>query len=410
MVIVIFPVFLYQEFWLRKDHSLDPDEFKSNILGGLCIITGILCISFQVEAYEGHLFDLRTVPLLISYLYGGVFSGISTSIILVLFRFGLGGDGVIVTIINVILVSALSLVYLKKFHVRDRNFKTIYFGSLVFASSIIKAILTMMWLDRMDLITLIPLFTLFTVTSLATTWIMINLLENIREKLLMEREIQTAEKLNVIGHMAASVAHEIRNPLTVIRGFLQIFRRESFIPESKRNHFKLMIQELDRAETMINDYLSLARPQMKPQEVIEVKTKIEFVHEIISSYALLKGVQLKLEIAPGLKIRADAEKFNQVIINLVKNAIEASPSDGTVIITARAVQHLVQIKVIDYGVGISKEQLARIGSPFFSTKENGTGLGLMVCYRIVEAMEGELIVNSEVGKGSQFTIMLPAVN
>lgn len=408
LVIIIFPVFLYQEFWLKKDHSLDVKNFKSPILGGLCIITGVFCISLQLEVYEGHLFDLREVPLIISYLYGGVFSGSTTLIILLLFRFGLGGDGAYVTIFTFALVTLFTLLYMRKFQHLSRKAKTAYFCFVVVASSILKIALTAFLISEVDPMLFLGIALAFPIVSVVTAWSMIQLLENIREKLRMEQEIQTAERLNVIGHMAASVAHEIRNPLTVIRGFLQMFHKESFIPELKKGHLKLMIHELDRAETMINDYLSMAKPQVGKQKTIDAKKNIDFVKDIISSFATMHDIRLKTEVKSGLYIQADPEKFNQVIINLVKNAIEASANGGEVEIKGWQAHHKVCVQIIDHGVGLSSEQLKQIGSPFYTTKEKGTGLGLMVCFRIIEAMGGRIHVESKLGKGSIFTILLPA--
>ncbi len=407
LVIVIIPVFLYQEFWLKKDHSLDVKKFKSNILGGLCIITGVLCISLQLEIYEGHLFDLRDIPLIVSFLYGGMFSGGTTLIILLLFRFGLGGDGAYIAITAFALITFFVLLYIHKFQHLTRKGKTLYFCTLIFVVSGIKTALTAFVIPEHDWMSLFSLAIAFPLVSTLTMWSMIQLLENLHEKLLMEQEIQTAERLNVIGHMAASVAHEIRNPLTVIRGFLQLFHKEPFVPEMKKEHLKLMIHELDRAETMINDYLSLAKPQAGKQEIIDVKENIEFVHDIISSYATLNNVELRVNAESGLLIRADSEKIRQVILNLVKNAIEASVDGGIVEIQAgQASSDSIYIKVIDQGIGLSEEQLHRIGSPFYTTKEKGTGLGLMVCFRIIEAMGGRIDVQSKLGKGTLFTIVL----
>lgn len=383
-------------------------SFKSNILGGLCIVTGILCISLQVKIYDGYLFDLEAIPLIISFLYGGYLSGVATLIILTCFRFGIGGYGSYITVFIFAIITLFILLYMKKFKYMTRKTKTIYVCLLVFASSLLKIALISFMIPREYYGSLINLTFVFPFVSILTAWSIIQLLENIREKLIFEQEMLTVERLNVIGQMAASVAHEIRNPLTVIRGFLQIFHKEPYIPEMKREHLKLMIHELDRTETMINDYLSFAKPQADKKTIIDVNDNIVFVQDIISSYATLNDVQLQVDSRNGLHIHADSEKLNQVIINLVKNAIEASVDGGVVIIKAWAAKDTIYIQVIDHGIGLSPEQLKRIASPFYTTKEKGTGLGLMVCFRIIEAMGGRIEVESTLGKGTIFTIILQA--
>lgn len=407
-LLVLFPVFCYQVLMLKKNSQIDNIHSQWKIISLLCIISVALCMIFPVivEA-NGYNFDLGIIPLLIAFVYGGLRAGLLTLVTVYLFRLSM--DMNLTMILNTSLVLIFSSLFLRKYKNAHRITKISYFTALVCITSIIK-VLGLMYLffaNDTPVDNYLLLFILFPLISVLTIWTSIHLIENMRERLLMEKEIQHAERLNVIGHLAASVAHEIRNPMTVVRGFMQIFNKESFIPIEKKAYFDLMIKELDRAEAIINDYLTLAKPRVDTSEKINLVKQIYFVHDIISSYGLLNNVSIVHKLESDLVIKGNKEKLNQVFINLLKNAIEATPQSGEVSITAYQKSNKVMIEISDTGIGLSEEEIRKLGTPFYSTKEQGTGLGLMVCYKIIEAMEGEIRVQSEKGKGTTFSIQLP---
>lgn len=228
----------------------------------------------------------------------------------------------------------------------------------------------------------------------------------LRETALMRVQLQNSEKLALISELAASVAHEVRNPLTVVRGFVQLLREG--VDTERKEYIKLVLAELDRAEFIISDYLNLARPQDEFIETFDAAEMMQEVNQVMFSYALMNQVQLKVHLEEqGLYIRGDKRKCKQALMNLIKNGIEAMPSGGTIGLTAERITQLVMIRITDTGQGMSPVQLKQMGQPFFTTKEKGTGLGLLVSIRIVEAMGGTIHFESEIGKGTQVTIMLP---
>jgi two-component system sporulation sensor kinase B len=409
-LLVLFPVFSYQVLLLRRSSQLHQMKLQWKVIGLFCVSSAALCMIFPVSVEEsGYTFDLRIISLVISIAYGGLRAAALTLSFIILFSFATNGDPTIIMVLNTILVVILSSLFLRKYKDAHRYTKISYFTALVCIISIIK-VLGILYIFISDDILVDPyllLFILFPLISVLTIWASIHLIENMREKILMEKEIQHAERLNVIGHLAASVAHEIRNPMTVVRGFMQMFNKESFIPADKKTYLTLMIKELDRAEAIINDYLTLAKPRMDISEKIDLAKQIYFVHDIISSYGLLNNVSIVHKVESDLVIKGSKEKLNQVLINLLKNAIEASPQGGEVSIAAYQEDNKVIIKIADNGIGLSEEEVKRLGTPFYSTKEKGTGLGLMVCYGIIEVMDGKIEVHSKKGKGTTFSIQLP---
>lgn len=227
--------------------------------------------------------------------------------------------------------------------------------------------------------------------------------ENDRIKL----EVQQAEKLRLVSELAASVAHEMRNPMTVVRGFLQLFKMDKVILESHSKYLDIAIAELDRAEAIITDYLSFAKQQTSQAERIELGHVIEQVIEIMTPLSHYHNVSIDKRIEHNCYVYADVSKMMQCIINILKNSIEAMPNGGELVVQLYAEEQQVLIVIEDNGVGMTQEQLARLGKPFNTTKKDGTGLGMVVVYSIIESLQGKIAVKSEEGNGTQISITLP---
>ncbi|WLR56655.1 ATP-binding protein [Mesobacillus subterraneus] len=235
----------------------------------------------------------------------------------------------------------------------------------------------------------------------------INTMEDIYEHTKLQQELQRAEKMNAIGQLAASVAHEIRNPMTVVKGFLQIFLSKE-MAEEDHMYLKLMIEELNRAETIINDYLSLAKPDVGKLVIIDGREMAEQVMDLMSSYAMMsKNISLHTEIKNQVKIKGNKSELKQVLINILKNGIEAMGEGGKLCVTLEEQGSFGVFVIKDTGTGMTAEEISRLGTAFYSLKERGTGMGLMVCYQIVERMKGQIKVSSKKGEGTTFEIMVP---
>ena len=220
-----------------------------------------------------------------------------------------------------------------------------------------------------------------------------------------EEMIRRSEKLSIAGELAAGVAHEIRNPLTALRGFMQLLKAKN------TDYVDIMLMEIDRISDIVNEFIGMAKPQSLQFVESDLQQLIDGVMTFMQPQALLFNVQMELKVGEDVRrplIECEPNQMKQVYMNVLKNAIESMPRGGKIDISiTEGLEGYILTRIVDQGVGIPEERLGKIGEPFFSLKESGTGLGLMVCNRIVEAHRGKLNIYSVVGKGTTIEIALP---
>lgn len=231
---------------------------------------------------------------------------------------------------------------------------------------------------------------------------------DVTERKRNEELLRISDKLSVLGELAAGIAHEIRNPLTSIRGFIQLFQSSQLDPFL---YYDIILSELDRINFIVGELLILAKPQATHYRLADLNSIIYDVLLLLQPQATLKGIELKLKVTDSVSILCEKNHLKQVFINLIKNSIEASSQDGTILVkTTRISNDEIQIQCIDYGCGIPMDLIPRLGEPFYTTKAKGTGLGLMVSNKIIKDHHGELQIQSEMNKGTTITITLPIVD
>jgi PAS domain S-box-containing protein len=228
---------------------------------------------------------------------------------------------------------------------------------------------------------------------------------DITERKRTEEMLHRQDKLAAVGQLAAGVAHEIRNPLTALKGFLKMIPQA----DNPQRYLEIMDNELNRIEAVTNELLVLAKPQIKSFKSIDLAQKLTNVLHVLNTQALMKSIETSLEVRANVPfVECEPSQLEQVFVNLIKNAIEATPASGKVFVQMTKVDdEEVIIRIIDNGHGIPHESIPRLGEPFFSTKENGTGLGLMVSQKIIMEHHGKLEITSDVGKGTTMSIVLP---
>ncbi len=242
------------------------------------------------------------------------------------------------------------------------------------------------------------------------------LFKDITELKRMKEMMTMVDRLSSLGIVAASIAHEIKNPLAGVKLLAQTLQRE--LEGEKREYAARIARQVDKVEAMIKKLLSYARPSKPKPKPIEVREIVEEVLNLFYARAKKQGVETAVDVPEGLKVVADPNQLQQVLINLVLNALEAMPRGGKLTIEAGESSIVnpswgrpyVFIKVKDTGVGIPPEALQKIFYPFSSTKPNGTGLGLFVVYQLVRENGGMVEVNSQLGKGTVFTLYLKPEN
>jgi len=233
----------------------------------------------------------------------------------------------------------------------------------------------------------------------------------IKKQRVYYEQVQQSERLKTTGQLTAAVAHEIRNPLTVVKGFLQFYENDPSLQSDVKRNFSLMIDELKTAEQVISQFLMIAKPDKdKKMEKVDVKVVLQSITDLLNSYGVINDNRIDLSVEDECYIAVNVIEFKQLIINFIKNAIEASNKGDTVRIKAVNKKRNVEIKIIDQGCGMSKEEVKSLGVPFYSLKSKGTGLGLMICFNIVEKYNGKLHFDSAKGEGTVVTVKFPIAN
>ncbi|MBL0224975.1 MAG: ATP-binding protein [Geobacteraceae bacterium] len=224
----------------------------------------------------------------------------------------------------------------------------------------------------------------------------------------IEEQLRRSEKLSTLGEMAAVLAHEIRNPLGSIRGTAEILRDDYRPGDPKHEFIEIQIKETERLNHVVEDFLRMSRQQPLELRDCSIREELETIVTLVAKDAHDRGISLRLEpdSEPAI-IKGDGEKLRQAFLNIVINALQATPSGGSVQIAYRKSDSGWEITFQDSGPGIDAETKARIFEPFFTTKPDGTGLGLAVTRKIIDAHGGTLDIKSNLGKGTTVSICLP---
>ncbi|MFJ5757534.1 PAS domain S-box protein [Neobacillus sp. NPDC093182] len=231
---------------------------------------------------------------------------------------------------------------------------------------------------------------------------------DITERKKSEEVLHRQDKLAAVGQLAAGVAHEIRNPLTSMKGYAEFLTLDEKDPE-RLEFMNIILDEIERVNTIVEDFMVLAKPKMVELEEKNVVPVIKNVVSLLEFEARKKHVKLSFDCPHDIiQIECDENRLKQVFLNFIKNGFEAMPNGGELHVKTMIHDNNVQISIQDTGVGIPKEKLKQLGEPFYTTKKNGNGLGLMVSFKIIENHNGKVFVESEPNKGTTFNILLPA--
>ncbi|MZP30482.1 GAF domain-containing protein [Heliobacterium undosum] len=230
---------------------------------------------------------------------------------------------------------------------------------------------------------------------------------DITEQRRLEKELQRLDRLNLVGQLASAFGHEIRNPLQTVRGFLQILQRKAQHRDDDE-HFALMISELDRANQIITEYLTLSRKKADRFARNNLNEVVQKLAPLLEAQAFNVNKDIRFDLAPAPDVWMDEKQIRQLILNLLNNGLEAMAPRQLITIRTGVTGNRVILSVEDQGTGISPEILNKLGTPFVTSKSDGTGLGLAVCYGIVENHKAELDVQTG-GGGTVFSVLFPAL-
>ncbi|EJR89799.1 hypothetical protein IKE_05974 [Bacillus cereus VD196] len=371
----------------------------------MLICTGIpliLCMKFPIYIDKYHVQDLRQIPILIGTLYGGFPVGIALLIVMLLFRYWFYGFNFL-TIVVYTIILVITTIFSIKFNRFNRTDKLIFSTIFSFFLALFTTFIIMILSDVpitqsyvLYFIILPPVVILFVVY--------IN--ELLRETVLMRVKLVKIEKMEIVSQLAASISHEVKNPLTVIKGFAQLLKDHSLSKDLRENYIEHILGELNRAQSIIDEYLMFAKPASPNVDNIIIDQELKRVISIMMPLCKEHHITVSDQLGAGV-ITGNIQHFQQCLLNLIKNGIEAMPHGGTLHVTSRNSENKVIIIIKDSGIGMIKEQIKRFGEPYYSTKIKGTGLGTMVALRIIETMGGTLEINSVVGKGTTLKLTFP---
>ncbi|WP_160920413.1 ATP-binding protein [Guptibacillus hwajinpoensis] len=396
LLLVFAPLSIIQILYLLKHTNFlkKSSGWLLTLFPGVAII---LCMVYPVVVDDNFILDFRRIPFILGALYGGKWVAIIYLIVTLAYRFTLGGAGFYSTLLSFTLITIVASIASSHFLKYSLKKKLLVAASIDLMVGVTSTVISLTVFETQIHTSS---WILFNMTSLLGLLLATLVYEVFLNQFKLLQSVMEGQKLEVVSHLAASISHEVRNPLTVSRGFLQLIENDLESKQTK-DYMELAINELDRATEIINDYLTFAKPFPEDVEEIDVASEIAYSVGVITPLATLKDVTIttKIDISPTT-IQSEKRKFQQCLMNIFKNAIEAMPDGGTLTVTTKIEKKKLEISIADTGIGMTEEQLSRMGQPFFTTKEKGTGLGMMVSHSIVQAMKGEIIYVSTQGEGT----------
>ncbi|MCA1053684.1 ATP-binding protein [Rossellomorea aquimaris] len=376
---------------------------KHKITYGLIGAFGaFLCMLYPIETLGATHFDLRMIAILIVTLYAGLLSGTMVLTLVLIYRLILDGPYVIIGIIVSILAFVVAVAFRKVFLASSAKliwalmifivYFSIYFVSIYIYVPILNTEFYFIY------------FSVFCLTFISMIYIIEHLIRTNKQI----EEMMYLDKLNMAGQMAASIAHEIRNPLATVRGFIQHLSDESEDQQLKK-YSPLILAELDRTNKIITDYLNVAKPGTFHLTTIHLENVLQDCVELLRPFASYSNVAISYHPSGKHWITGDEQHLKQAIMNVIKNGIEAIEVKGEVHIETKEIMssNRIMVTISDNGKGMTHEEMKKIGLPFYTTKSKGTGLGSMVTNKIIREMDGMIEYESEENKGTKVKISFP---
>ncbi|MDH4616174.1 sensor histidine kinase [Brevibacillus sp. AY1] len=371
-------------------------------------ISLLLAMTFASSAVEGLIFDIRYVIMFFGLVYGGIQTGLILLVEFVIYRLYLGGDGKWVALLILVVSFSLSLVFAKKYRTSQNKTSIILVAGIVFSA--LPMLMTYLFLHSF-FVQNIPYHAItIPLKNCIGIWLLMTLFSKaVEDKEMFIRHAQN-EKITTMSHVAASLVHEVRNPLTAVKGFLKLIKEAPDDLPKVEQYITICLDEVKRTEAILSDYLSISKPLSERHERIDLSAQITTIHDVMFPFATMNNVELEVQ-APQtpVLIMANPDEIKQVLVNFIKNAVEACShsAQGKVTLLLKTEESQAILEIKDNGIGMSEKEMSRLGSIYFSTKSSGTGLGLTYSYNAIHVMGGKVAVNSIPRIGTTFTISFP---
>ncbi|MFE4705405.1 ATP-binding protein [Peribacillus simplex] len=390
-------------YYILLDHSKRLSRYGKTLITACMSIPIILCMKFPIYIDEYCVHDLRQIPFIIGTLYGGWPVGAALLVIILTFRFAFYGFNSL-TLIVYIVIFIITALFSSKF--KNSNRKNKLNGSilLILFLGILTSFISLGMSDYFRITEAYVFY--FIILPPFIIAIAVYIMEILKDAILIRTQMIRLEKMEVVSQLAASISHEVRNPLTVVKGFVQLLKAPDLTQEVKEQYIQHVVRELNSAESIISEYLAFAKPAIEKVDPISINREIGYVLEMLKPLASMNLVTISEQLTPGIT-RGNVQHFKQCFLNLIKNGIEAMPDGGELSIVSYVNNFDIIIEISDNGIGMNKEQINRFGEPYYSSKEKGTGLGSMVAVKTIQTMNGTLHITSALNKGTTISITLP---
>jgi len=393
-------------FFVLFDNVKKFKNHKNLLLTVSMSLPIVLCMKFPIYIDQYCVHDLRQIPLFIGTLYGGWTAGAALLIISLFTRFAIYGFNSLTLVVYLVLYLATAL-FSTKFNRMNKKSKLLASALLIFVLELLTTEIALKMSDYFK-VTDAYIFYFIMLPPIAM-FFLVYLIEVLMDTIHIRSNIVKIEKMDVVSQLAASISHEVRNPLTVVKGFIELLKTPDLSQNDKERYIQHVSRELSSAESIINDYLAFAKPAIEKVEPILIDKEIKNLIEVIKPFANMNAVKITNQLTSGT-VLANTNYFRQCILNLMKNAIEAMVNGGELKVLSLTDKNHAIIKISDNGIGMSKEQINRYGEPYYSFKEKGTGLGSMVVLKTVQTMNGKLDIESVPSDGTTIMITLPLHN
>lgn len=366
----------------------------------------ILCSLFSYPIQSEYVLDLRIIP----FLLGGLYLRFSPILgfLVIFFRAFHGIDVGFFIAVAFYSVFSFFIWYISPWFLKlTSNIRILFSTGITLLISI--GILFTLALNIVSPDQLLDMFIAYVVVPPLGVAMLSYVIE-VREKIQqLQQQLIIEEKLAAVEQMGAAISHEIRNPLTTAIGFIELLDQGSLDKDKRTKYLSIIKDELDSAESIIQDYLTFSKPIIESTEELDIQKELTHIIKLLQPLANYHSVKVTTDFSSNGMIQGDQSKFHQCFINIIKSSIESMLQGGTLVIKTTATQSKIIIAIQDKETVLSNEQINRLGEPHYSTKgPTGTGLNMMVAYSILRAMRGTIEVQSEIGKGtiSQFHFKL----
>ncbi|PFA63223.1 hypothetical protein CN378_19585 [Bacillus sp. AFS015802] len=384
-------------FALFYDLKKTPPSKRMVII--VSTMTILLCVIFSQKLTNGVYVDLRRIPFFLASLYFGPLVSFILMVIIIALRFLVIGSGLIhLVILNYFITFLILAAFSRGFLRAKKEVKMLFTVAICFSMTIFNLLFGYIHNAEIS----VDEYLYLVIIPLAATVISVWIAEMIRKLILMRKTYSQHEKLQLVSQLAASLSHEIRNPLTSSKGFLQLVQEEKD-EKNQREFIDLSLKGIDQATHVIEEYLTFTNSTPDKLERINVKhCLLELIEKVESK---TRHISFHYQLIEDIYVEGQLHNFRKCIENIVTNAIESMPHGGDLSITMVENENVL-ISISDSGQGMTKEQIQRFGEPFFTTKDEGTGLGMMAANIIIHSMKGKIQVESELYKGTTVNIEL----